>query len=161
MHKLQKLQGQNKGIYRNSKLLGKSPNRNYRNYRVKKNIPLNSLFLPWPRLHTAQRKLHTYRKSKASQKKLQKLQGQKERIYWNSKLLGESPSRNYRNYRVKKSIPLKLFDSPWLKLHTYIENLKAPCGNYRNYRVEWNACIENLNCRESLPLETTETTGLQ
>ena len=94
------------------------------------------------------------------------------------------PRRSYRNYRVKRNAyieiltcwvshpaettettgwkrayPMKLFDSPWLKLCTYIENLKAPLLNYRNYKVKWNACIENLNCWESLPLETTETTG--
>ena len=97
--------------------------------------------------------------------KLQKLQGQNEDIYQNSKLLGKSPSRNYRNYRVKKNIPPEFFDSSWPRLHTaqqkytHIKNLKLPRRSYRNYRVKRNAYIEILNCLVSLPADTTKTTA--
>ena len=102
---------------------------------------------------------------RVSQQKLQKLQGENERVCQKSKLLGESPIRNYRNYRVKTNIPLELFDYPQINYklhrekHTYIENLKPPSKNYRHYRVKMNAYIENLNPQGSLPVETTETTG--
>ena len=43
--------------------------------------------------------------------------------------------------------------------HTHIENITPPRQNYRNYRVKTNTYIKNLNCCESLPAKTTETTG--
>ena len=97
--------------------------------------------------------------------KLQKLQRQNEDIYQNSKLLRKSPSRKYRNYRVKKNIPPEFFDSSWPRLHTaqqkytHIKNLKLPRRSYRNYRVKRNAYIEILNCLVSLPADTTKTTA--
>ena len=102
---------------------------------------------------------------RVSQQKLQKLQGENERVCQKSKLLGESPIRNYRNYRVKTTYPWNYLIFPYInytlhrKKHTHIENLKPPSKNYRHYRVKMNAYIENLNPQGSLPVETTETTG--
>ena len=71
----------------------------------------------------------------ASKQKLQKLQGQNERIYRKSKLLGESPAETTETTGRNE--------------HTPLNYLKPQSKNYRNFRVKTNAYIENLICWES------------
>ena len=135
------------------------PCRNYKNYRVKKNIPPEFFDSPWPRLHTAQQKYTHIENLKLPRRSYRNYRVKRNAYIEILNCLVSLPAETTETTGWKRAYPKKLFDSPSLKLHTYIENLKAPWWNYRNYWVKWNACIENLNCRESLPLETTETTG--
>ena len=94
----------------------------------------------------------------ASKQKLQKLQGQNKCIYRKSNLLGEFPVETTETTGRKRTYPPNSFILPYLN-YTCVENLKPPSKNYRNYKVKMNAYIENLNCSECFPVETTETTG--
>ena len=142
-------------MYRKSKLLGESPAETTETTWWNWTYPPEFFDSPWLKLHTTQRKTHTYWKSKASKQKLQKLQGQNKRIYQKSKLLGESSEETTETTWWKNPTPLTSLILPDLNYtlhrekHTHIENLKLQSRNYRNYRVKTNAYIENLNCWES------------
>ena len=68
---------------------------NYRNYRVKTNVYTENLNC-----------------LEGLQQKLQKLQGQNERMFRKSKLLGESPAKTTETTGCNQTYPLEFFDFP-------------------------------------------------